>query len=85
MLLGQTTDASRAVELSLESESLALIRENSQGSPDLLPGLCVYSQKWLQNEVFAQFRDLRSRPVSLKDYFADEQVQVYLEALPYRN
>ena len=82
LLLGQTTDASRAVELSLESESLALIRENSQGSPDLLPGLCLYSQKWLQNEVFAQFRDLRSRPVSLKDYFADEQVQNYLEALP---
>ncbi len=82
LLLGQTTDASRAVELSLESESLALIRENSQGSPDLLPGLCLYSQKWLQNEVFAQFRDLKSRPVSLKDYFADEQVQNYLEALP---
>lgn len=82
LLLGQTTDASRAVELSLESESLALIRENSQGSPDLLPGLCLYSQKWLQNEVFAQFRDLKSRPVSLKDYFADEQVQAYLEALP---
>lgn len=82
LLLGQTTDASRAVELSLESESLALIRENSQGSPDLLPGLCLYSQKWLQNEVFAQFRDLKGRPVSLKDYFADEQVQNYLEALP---
>jgi curved DNA-binding protein CbpA len=82
LLLGQTTDASRVVELSLESESLDLIRENSQGSPDLLPGLCLYSQKWLQNEVFAQFRDLKGRPVSLKDYFANEQVQAYLEALP---
>lgn len=82
LLLGQTTDASRGVELSYESESLALIRENSQGSPDLLPGLCLYSQKWLQNEVFAQFRDLKGRSVSLKDYFADEQVQAYLEALP---
>ena len=82
LLLGQTTDASQAVELSQESESLALIRANSQGSPDLLPGLCLYSERWLQNEVFAQFRDLKSRPVSLKDYFADEQVQAYLEALP---
>lgn len=82
LLLGQTTEASRAVELSQEAEALSLIRENSQGSPDLLPGLCLYSERWLQNEVFAQFRDLSSRPVSLKDYFADEKVQAYLEALP---
>ena len=82
LLLGQTTDASRAVELSQESEALSLIRENSQGSPDLLPGLCFYSERWLQSEVFAQFRDLSDRPASLKDYFADEQVQAYLEALP---
>ncbi len=82
LLLGQTTDASRSVELSQESEALSLIRENSQASPDLLPGLCLYSERWLQNEVFAQFRDLKSCPVSLKDYFADEKVQAYLEALP---
>jgi curved DNA-binding protein CbpA len=82
LLLGQTTEASRAVELSQEAEALSLIRERSQGSPDLLPGLCLYSERWLQGEVFAQFRDLSDRPVSLKDYFADEQVQAYLEALP---
>lgn len=81
LLLGQTTEASRAVELSQEAEALALIEENSLGSPDLLPGLCLYSEKWL-HEVFAQFRDLGDRAVSLKDYFADEQVQSYLEALP---
>ncbi len=81
LLLGQTTEASRAVELSQEVEALALIEENSQFSPDLLPGLCLYSERWL-NEVFAQFRDLGDRAVSLKDYFADEQVQSYLEAIP---
>lgn len=82
LLLGQTTEASRALELSQEYETLAFIQENSQGAPDLLPGLCLYSERWLQNEVFVQFRDLADEQVSLKDYFANEQVQAYLEALP---
>lgn len=82
LLLGQTEEASRALELSHEYESLAFIREHSQGSPDLLPGLCLYSERWLQNEVFPHFRDLSRREASLKDYFADQQVQAYLEELP---
>lgn len=82
LLLGQTTEASRALELSQEYETLAFIQEHSQGAPDLLPGLCLYSERWLQNEVFVQFRDLAQVQASLKDYFADEQVQAYLEALP---
>lgn len=82
LLLGQTAEASRALELSQEYETLALIQENSQGAPDLLPGLCFYSERWLQDEVFVQFRDLADEQVSLKDYFANEQVQTYLEALP---
>ena len=82
LLLGQTEEAIHALELSQEYEALAFIRENSQNSPDLLPGLCLYSERWLQNEVFAHFRDLVTQQVSLKDYFADSQVQAYLEALP---
>jgi curved DNA-binding protein CbpA len=82
LLLGQTEEASRALELSQEYEPLAFIREHSQGSPDLLPGLCLYAERWLQDEVFPHFRDLARRQSSLKDYFADEQVQSYLEALP---
>lgn len=82
LLLGQTEEASRALELSQEYESLAFIREHSQGSPDLLPGLCLYGERWLQNEVFPHFRDLAKQQASLKDYFADEQVQAYLEELP---
>lgn len=82
LLLGQTEEASRALELSQEYEPLAFIREHSQGSPDLLPGLCLYGERWLQEEVFPHFRDLAQRRSSLKDYFADEQVQAYLEALP---
>lgn len=82
LLLGQTEEASRVLELSQEYEPLAFIRENSQGAPDLLPGLCLYSERWLQDEVFPHFRDLAKQEVSLKDYFANEQVQQYLEELP---
>ncbi len=82
LLLGQTEEASRALELSQEYESLAFIREHSQGSPDLLPGLCLYGERWMQNEVFPHFRDLAQQRAALKDYFADPQVQAYLEELP---
>ena len=82
LLLGQTEEASRALEFSGEYESLAFIREHSQGAPDLLPGLCLYSEHWLQSEVFPHFRDLAKQKVSLKDYFADEQLQTSLETLP---
>lgn len=82
LLLGQTEAASRALELSHDYETLAFIQEHSQGFPDLLPGLCFYSERWLQTEVFPHFRDLAQQQASLKVYFADEQVQAYLEALP---
>ena len=81
LLLGQTEEASRVLELSQEFESLTFIREHSQASPDLLPGLCLYSERWFQTEVFPHFRDLQHRQVSLTDYFADEDVQLYLEEL----
>lgn len=82
LLLGQTEEASRALELSREYEPIAFIRDHSQGSPDLLPGLCLYAERWLQDEVFPHFRDLVQKRVALKDYFADRHVQQYLEELP---
>lgn len=82
LLLGQTEEASAAIDQSAEEEQIAFIRQNSEGAPDLLPGLCLYSERWLQEEVYPHFRDLMSQIVSLKDYFADEQVQAYLEELP---
>ncbi|MDM9379477.1 IMS domain-containing protein [Chlorogloeopsis sp. ULAP01] len=82
LLLGQTEEATRALELSQEYEALAFIREHSLNSPDLLPGLCLYSENWLQNEVFPHFCDLVQERASLKDYFADRRVQAYLEQLP---
>ncbi|WP_254449539.1 ARC6/PARC6 family protein [Anabaena sp. UHCC 0253] len=82
LLMGQTEEATRVLELSQEYEALAFIREKSQDSPDLLPGLCLYTEQWLQQEVFPHFRDLAKQQASLKDYFADRQVQAYLESLP---
>ena len=82
LLLGQTEEASAAIDNSAEDDQVAFIRQNSEGAPDLLPGLCLYSERWMQEEVYPHFRDLMSQVVSLKDYFADEQVQAYLEELP---
>jgi hypothetical protein len=82
LLLGQTEEATRVLELSQEYEALAFIREKSLNSPDLLPGLCLYAEHWLKDEVFRHFRDLSNQQASLKDYFANQQVQAYLEALP---
>ncbi|MBD2257302.1 IMS domain-containing protein [Pseudanabaena sp. FACHB-2040] len=82
LLLGQTQEASQALELSQEYEPLAFIREHSQAAPDLLPGLCLYAERWLKDEVFPHFRDLREQQTALKEYFADPQVQAYLEAMP---
>ncbi|MGC1219849.1 MAG: IMS domain-containing protein [Phormidesmis sp.] len=85
VLLGQTEEASRSLELSQEFDPLAFIREHSQGSPDLLPGLCLYAENWLQQEVFPFFRDLDQAQSTLKDYFADSAVQTYLENIPLEN
>ena len=77
LLLGQAEEAGHALELSQEYEPLAFIREHSQGSPDLLPGLCLYAERWLREEVFSHFRDLTNQQTALKDYFADPQVQSF--------
>ena len=82
LLLGQTEAANQALEGSKEEEPLAFIREHSQGEPDLLRGLCIYGEYWLQTEVFSHFRDLVKRKASIKEYFADKEVQDYLEQLP---
>jgi ARC6-like, IMS domain len=82
LLLGQTEKASLALEESQEEEALEFIRQQSQGEPDLLRGLCAYEERWLQTEVFSHFRDLKDQKAFLKDYFADREVQIYLEQLP---
>jgi curved DNA-binding protein CbpA len=82
LLLGQTEEVDQSLQLSQDEGPLAFIREHSHNSPDLLPGLCLYTERWLQDEIFPHFADLVNHRASLKDYFADSQVQAYLDALP---
>ncbi|MBC1196399.1 DUF4101 domain-containing protein [Microcystis aeruginosa BLCCF158] len=81
LLLGQTEQAITILEKSQEQEILNYIKEQSGQSPDLLPGLCRYGERWLQTEVFCHFSDLVDQKASLKEYFAEEEVQNYLEEL----
>ncbi len=81
LLLGQTAEAEFSLTQSKEEEIIQYIKELSENSPDLLPGLFVYSEKWLQTEVFPQFKDLRNTSVSLQEYFTNDSVQKYLDNL----
>ncbi|MGK7935273.1 MAG: IMS domain-containing protein [Xenococcaceae cyanobacterium] len=81
LLLGQTQEANLALQKTREEKILKLIQQHSQESPDLLPGLCFYGEKWLHQEVLSQFRDLANCKLTLKEYFADRKVQAYLEKL----
>ena len=84
LLLGQAEEAERALEHSKETGILDIIKQRSEGSPDLLPGLCQYAEEWL-GTLTRQIRDLKSSEEkearSLKAYFAHSGVQTYLENL----
>ncbi len=82
LLLGQTDEATSCLEKSAETPTIQQIQQHSEQSPDLLPGLCRHAAQWLEEEVYPHFRDLVHQSVSLTDYFADHQVQVYLDELP---
>lgn len=81
LLLGQTAEAEFSLSQSREKQVIGYIQEMSHNSPDLLPGLCIYTEKWLQTEVFPQFKNLSNTNPSLQDYFADDRVQSYLEKI----
>ena len=81
LLLGQTKQAILAIENSQESQIITAIKQHSQNAPDLLPGICFYGEKWLQEDVISQFWDLKDSPITLDEYFNNPQVQDYLEQL----
>jgi len=81
LLLGHTQKAIHRVQNSQDTVKLEIITQYSVGSTDLLPGLCFYGEKWLQEEAISQFSDLVKASVTLKEYFADTSVQTYLEEL----
>ncbi len=81
LLLGQPAAALAALDKSQDQQSLAFIRRHSNDSTDLLPGLYYYTEQWLREEIYPAFRDLGETPVALDAYFADPNIQAYLEAL----
>ncbi len=81
LLLGHTEKAIYKLRNASDLTRLKQVEQHSQSNTDLLPGLCFYGEQWLQEDVVAQFVDLSSTPLTLKEYFADSQVQQYLEEL----
>ena len=81
LLLGHTEKAISRVHKTQDTSKLNQILQHDPGSADLLPGVCFYSEKWLYEEVLAQFVDLVDTKLTLKEYFADREVQAYLNQL----
>jgi curved DNA-binding protein CbpA len=81
LLLGQPDAANQSVALSQDQESLDFMGQYSEGSPDLIPGLYLYTENWLQQEVYPYFRDLAGQSVSLRYYFNDPAIQEVLSNL----
>ena len=86
LFLGQPEEATRLLECSQDSETIASIRKEASitggGETDLLLGLCRYIETWLQQEVFPEYRDLDTSNASLRNYFDNPQVQQYLDEMP---
>jgi curved DNA-binding protein CbpA len=81
LLLGQPDAANKSVVLSQDRESLDFMGQYSEGSPDLIPGLYLYTENWLQQEVYPYFRNLAGQSVSLRHYFNDPAIQDVLSDL----
>ena len=81
LLLGHTEKAIAKVHQTQDTSKLNQILQHAPGSADLLPGMCFYSEKWLDEDVLAQFVDLIDVKLTLKEYFADREVQAYLNQL----
>ena len=81
LLLGHTEKAIALVRKTQDTSKLNQILQHAPGSADLLAGTCFYSEKWLHEDVLAQFIDLINTKLTLKEYFADREVQAYLNQL----
>ena len=75
LLLGQPEAATQALQLSQDQESLDFIHQYSGEATDFIPGLYLYTERWLQQEVYPYFRNLTAQQVSLEDYFNNPKIQ----------
>ena len=81
LLLGKPEAATNALKLSQDQDSLDFIHQYSGEDTDLIPGLYLYTERWLQQEVYPYFRDLANQTVSLEEYFNNPQIQQVLSQL----
>lgn len=81
LLLGQPESAHHSLMMSQDEDSLNFMRQYSEGAIDLIPGLYLYTENWLQHEVYPYFRDLADRKVSLQQYFDDPTIQNAIDEL----
>ncbi|MEN9220673.1 MAG: SH3 domain-containing protein, partial [Thermostichales cyanobacterium GMQP_bins_62] len=82
LMLGNLEEALACLDQSSDQEALNLIRQYSQGSPDLLQGLCRYTEQWFSQEIFPQYAGLEGVKPSLDRYFSNPQVTTYLDEMP---
>jgi hypothetical protein len=82
LMLGHLEEALSCLNQSTDQEALAAIQKMSQGSPDLLPGLCRYTEQWFSQEIFPQYAGLEGVVPSLERYFGTPQVTAYLDEMP---
>lgn len=80
-LLGEIAQAQVFVKQSQETEKVNFVLEKSANSLDLVPGLLLYTEKWFQEELSEQFKNLDKESFSVQLYFEDERVQNYLEKI----
>ncbi|MBE9223728.1 DnaJ domain-containing protein, partial [Cyanobacterium stanieri LEGE 03274] len=81
LLLGNIRKAELLLNQSYETEKVKYIKELSQGSPDLVPGLIFYTENWFKKELFPQFKNLERESLSVQEYFNDTRVQKALEKI----
>lgn len=81
LLLGHAEKAIYKLKNSPDPSQLQQVQQHALDSSDLLTGLCFYGEQWLLQDVVSQFSDLLATELTLEEYFADQQVQAYLEQL----
>lgn len=80
LLLGQV-EAAQQVFRRGAKEDATLQEWAEQRSGDPLAQLCDYCRDWLKGDVLRGYRDLEADP-DLEAYFADRDVQTYIERMP---
>lgn len=75
-------DKSDEEDMQTDESIKAFVLEHSPDPSDLLPGLYVLTESWLQEAVLASFRQdtqTTQEPVSLRAWFTAKPVQWYIQ------